>query len=215
MMSPSDFPRPPRVAIWLVNLFIPFAQDESIQGDLLEEFSHIASTSGIAAARRWYWRQSVKTGASLFGSGFRASPWSTTAAVVGGFFLLRFVSGLPDKLLSQLTDRYLFYWSAHFKTYMFLATDGMLIAHFFAAWFVGCIVALAAKGREIVTTLSLVFVLGALAVVGSVAILARTGDLSLVPMLLLPFLDSLAIVIGGVMIRTRRSTANRSRLSAA
>jgi hypothetical protein len=41
---------------------------------MLEEFTALASTSGFAAARHWYWRQSVKTIAHLIGSEFRVAP---------------------------------------------------------------------------------------------------------------------------------------------
>jgi hypothetical protein len=41
---------------------------------MLEEFTALASTSGFAAARHWYWRQSVKTIAHLVGSEFRVAP---------------------------------------------------------------------------------------------------------------------------------------------
>lgn len=65
MTSQAHFVRPPRTATWLVNLFTPADAGESILGDLFEEFSHIASNSGVAVARRWYWRQSVKTPTSF------------------------------------------------------------------------------------------------------------------------------------------------------
>lgn len=54
-------PRPPRIAAWLVELFVSVEQAESILGDLHEEFSDVASKSGVVAARRWYWRQSINT----------------------------------------------------------------------------------------------------------------------------------------------------------
>ena len=91
MTSAADFVQPPRVATWLVNLFTS-SEEESITGDLQEEFSQLAKKSGLAFARRWYWRQTLKTIAHLFGSAFRVAQWSTTAVVVGGFFLLPFVS---------------------------------------------------------------------------------------------------------------------------
>ena len=211
MTSQADFFQPPSIAVWLVNLFTPTETAESILGDLLEEFIHIASTSGIAGARRWYWRQSLKSVAHLFGTGFRSAPWSTTAAVVVGFLLLRFVSGLPDKVLSAVTDRYLAYWSAHFKTYMFFATDGMLIAHLLASIFVGCMVALTAKGREMVATMTLSLVHYALAGVPVLAMAivtaVRSGGVSFLWILAVQFADSLAIVIGGAIVRTRRSAA--------
>jgi hypothetical protein len=114
MTSQADFIRPPRIAAWLVKLFVS-AGEESILGDLIEEYTDLALKSGFAFARRWYWRQAVKTIAHLGGNGFRGAPWSTAAAVIGGFVLHRFVSGLPDKVLSAVTDRYLAFWSTHFK----------------------------------------------------------------------------------------------------
>ena len=107
MTSQADFLQPPRIAVWLVNLFTLTAEEaESIPGDLLEEFSHLASKSGVAFARSWYWRQTVKTIAHLVGSGFRVAPWSTTAAVVGGFLLVSRLSlGCPSgRSLQFFTD---------------------------------------------------------------------------------------------------------------
>jgi hypothetical protein len=136
MTSQADFVRPPRIATWLVKLFAS-AEEESILGDLLEEYSDLALKSGVAFAQRWYWRQAVKTIAHLGGTGFRGAPWSTTAAVIGGFVLHRFVSGLPDKILSAVTDRYLAFWSTHFRAYIWML-NGMLIEHLIGSMFVGC-----------------------------------------------------------------------------
>ncbi len=106
MTSQSDFVQPPRIAVWLVNLFTTGEEAESILGDLLEEFSYLASKSGLAFARSWYWRQAVKTIAHLAGTGFRVAPWSTAAAVGGGFLLRRFVSGLPERAIFAVLRRY-------------------------------------------------------------------------------------------------------------
>ena len=68
--------QPPRIAVWLVNLFIPAAEAEPILGDLLEEFSRLAGKSTFFA-HRWYWRQAWKTIAHLGGNGLRNAPCST------------------------------------------------------------------------------------------------------------------------------------------
>src|SRR6266849_9531744 len=175
MTSPADFRQPPRIAVWLVNLFTPAEEAESILGDLLEEFSHLASKSGVAVARRWYWRQSVKTIAYLGAPGFRVAPWSTTAAIVGGFLLLRFVSGLPEQAIFAVLHRYRVF-EHHFNAYVFFATDGIAIGHVIVSMFVGCIVALAAKGREMVAAMTLALVLGAMAGAASLVLLARGHD---------------------------------------
>ncbi len=82
---------PPRTAARLLSLFAPNETAEVILGDLHEEFSEQRSNSGTARARSWYWRQSGKTLASLVVAGFRANPWTTAAAIVGGWLLTRLV----------------------------------------------------------------------------------------------------------------------------
>jgi len=206
MTSQAHFVQPPRFAIWLVNLFTAGEEAESILGDLVEEFSHLVSKSGVAFARRWYWRQTVKTIAHLFGSGFRVAPRSTTAAVVGGFLLLRFVSGLPERAIFAVVERYRVF-DRHFDAYVFLATDGIAIGHVLASLFVGSVVAMAAKRREMIATTMLVLVLVAMSVVGSLVMVSRTGDGSFLWMLPWYFADWFAMVIGAVIVRTRRSAA--------
>ena len=201
--------QPPRIAVWLVNLFASAEEAESIVGDLLEEFSHLASKAGVSIARRWYWRQTIKTIGHLIGTGFRVAPWSTTAAVAGGYLLGMVAGGLPDKVLSAVTDRYLAYWSNHFQAYMFWATDGMLVAHLILSMFVGCIVALVAKGREMVATLTLGLVLFMLTGVAYLASVAGHWPMDdALPWMLAQCAGPFAIVVGGAIVRTRRSAAN-------
>jgi hypothetical protein len=203
MTSQPDLVRPPRLATWLVNLFAS-TEEESILGDLLEEYSDLASKSGVAFARRWYWRQTMKTIAHLADTGVRVAPWSTAAAVAGGFLLHRFVSGLPDKVLSAVTDRYLMYWSTHFKAYIWML-NGMLIEHLVLSMFVGCVVALAAKRREMIATMTLALVPCAL--MGGALIWVATHRPLDVAWMLWLFADPFAIVVGGAIVRTRRSAA--------
>jgi hypothetical protein len=205
MTSQAFFLQPPPIAVWLLNQFTPAEETESILGDLLEEFSHLASKSGVGVARSWYWRQTVKTIVHLAVTGFRVAPWSTTAAILGGWLLLRVVSGLPDQVLSAVTNRYLAYWSTHLKIYMFWATDGMLIGHLIGSMLVGCLVAMAAKGREMVATTTLGLIQGAL--IGAALLwVAGHGPMDIGWMLwscARPF----AIVVGGAVVRRRRSAA--------
>jgi hypothetical protein len=51
MTSQPHFVQPPRIAVWLISLFALAAEAESILGDLLEEFSVLASKSGMPSAR--------------------------------------------------------------------------------------------------------------------------------------------------------------------
>jgi hypothetical protein len=204
MTSAADFVQPPRIASWLLNLFTPPDEEESILGDLLEEFSLLASKSGVGFARRWYWRQAVKTIADIFGTTFRVAPWSTASVVVGGFLLHRFVSGLPNRLLSAVTDKYLFYWSAHFQAYLWIL-KGMWPAQLILSMFVGCVVAFVAKGREMVATMTLVLVQFAL--IGSAWVWVAMHRPMGMAWMLWSCADPCAVVLGGAIVRMLRSGA--------
>ena len=212
MTSRAYFVRPPRIAVWLVNLFTPVEEAESIPGDLLEEYSRLASKSGVGVARNWYWRQAVKSIAYLAGTGFGAAPWSTMASIFGGFLLLRFVSKLPELAIFAVLQKYQVF-DHHFSTYLFFATDGIAIGHVIASMFVGCIVAMTAKGREMVATMMLSLVLGVLSGVAILVTLSWGRPLFL---WMLPwyFADWLAIVVGGAIVRTRRSAGTSLRSDA-
>ena len=205
-MYQASFVHPPRIAAWVLDLFAPSEQAESITGDLLEEFSDYASKSGVSTARRWYWRQTVKTIAHLVGAGFRDAPWSTTATVVAGFLLLRFASGLPEPAIFAVLRRY-HVFEHHFNVYVFFATNGIAIGHVIVSMFVGWFVALAAKGREMVATTTLSLVLCAMTVASAYVWVAEGATILFLWMLPWNFADCLAIVIGGAIVRTRRSAA--------
>jgi hypothetical protein len=206
MMSEPYSVEPPRIATWLVGLFTLGQEAESILGDLLEEFSYLASKSGTAFARRWYWRQALKTIAHLIPTAFSVAPWSTTAGVVGGFFARGLLARLPGRAIFAVIERYQVY-QYHFKTYMFFASTGIDIGILITFLCVGCIVALVAKGTEMAAAMVLSLIFGAMAVVGSLYNVARTGNLESLWWLTWYFADSLAIVIGAAIVRTRRSNA--------
>ena len=96
MTSPSFSLQPPRLAVWLVNLFTVPDNAEAIVGDLLEEFSQIAHRAGVVFAQRWYWRQSLKTIVVLIYTAYRAAPWWTFAGVAGGMLARRLLWGLVE-----------------------------------------------------------------------------------------------------------------------
>jgi hypothetical protein len=205
MMPQTNFVQPPRIATWLVKLFITGEEAESILGDLLEEFFYLTSKSGVGGARSWYWRQTVKTIAHLISIGFRIAPWATAAAVIGGFLVNRLVSGLPESAIFAVLEKYSVF-DHHFNAYIFFATSGIAIGHVIASLFVGCMVALAAKGREMVATMALVLVFCAMT--GAAVLVSLTSGHALFPwMLAWNFAGWLATVMGGAIVRTLRSPA--------
>lgn len=205
MTSLASFVRPPRIAVWLVDLFAASREAESLLGDMLEEFSHLASKSGVAFARKWYWRQTRKTITHLAGNAFRVAPGLIAATVIGGLLLHRLVSGLPERAIFAVLHRYQVF-DHHFSTYVFFATDGIAIGHVIASMLVGCVVALAAEDREMVATMTIGFVLCAITGAAVWAWVA-TGQTFFLGALPWYFADWFAIVVGGAMVRTHRSAA--------
>jgi hypothetical protein len=207
MMSQAPSIQPPRVATWVIGLFTSDKEDEAVPGDLLEEFSHLASRSGVAVARRWYWRQTAKTIVHLAGAAFYDAPWLMAAVVVGGFWLHGFVSGLPDKILSAVTDRYLMFWSGHYQAYLW-ALNGVGIAHLAASFCVGCVVALAAKGREMAATMALALVYCGL--IGAALVWAALHQRLQGAWMLWSCAAPLGIMVGGVVVRMLRARGRNS-----
>lgn len=222
-MTQESFVRPPHFATWLVNLFTSNEQTESIPGDLLEEFSDVASKSGVASARRWYWRQSMRTIAHLYGSSFRSAPWVMATTVLGGILLAGFIPAWTYRALLvivvengvpvQRNIHFLGQW----------VQPGLLAIEIIEMMLVGCIVAMAAKGREITTTITLLMARISLFLIvlawmvghGKAGITPTHGILlAVLSLTLLIFERSCGIIVGGLIVRMSRSGAAR-RLSAA
>ena len=195
--------QPPRTAAWLVNLFATGEDAESILGDLLEEYSQLASQLGAPVARRWFWRQTVKTIAHLSGTTFRVAPWSLAATVIGGFLLQSFGNELPEKVIAAVADRHLAYCRTHFDAYMFWMTDGILIGRVMVSMFVGGVVAAAARDREMVATITLGLIFCTL--IGAAVVWVAMYRQMDVAWMVWSCADPVAIVVGGAIIRTQRS----------
>jgi hypothetical protein len=77
--------------------------------------------------------------------------------------------------------------------------------------FVGCFVALVAKGREMVATTTLGLVLCGMAGVGDLVLLAKQPMDDPFAWMLFQCTGPLAIVVGGIFVRARRSAAKKLR----
>lgn len=214
MMSQSTLAQPPSIASWLVELFAPAEHAESILGDLAEEFSDLVSKSGLASARRWYWRQSVKTIVHLFGTGFRIAPWSIVGIVLGGFLLLPFAISLAEPMIVGVIHLYRNHvtpYYAHLDTDVLWLNAGILTGRLLLSLFIGCIVAAAAKGREMVATITLGFICTALTAKAILILVTRDWpeQAHLLPFLVDRFGSSSLIVMGGVIVREIRSAMSR------
>lgn len=198
-MEPSGF-RPPVIAAWLIGLFIPDKQEEAIQGDLLEEFSKLASASGVAVARRWYWRQSISTVTHLVGTGFSSTPWLIAGAVLGGCLSLWFGLEWADRAVEAVqmhTGIFWLPWS--------IQTGRLLLI-----MFVGCLVALAVKGREMVTAITLSLVCAALSGFAYPAWTIVNNPECALPVRVFQITSSIAILSGAAIVRRIRFQSGTS-----
>jgi hypothetical protein len=207
MTSQPDFVQPPRIAVWLISLFAHAEQAESILGDLLEEFSLLASKSGGRAARNWYWRQTIKTVPRLAVFSFGTAPWMTAAAVAGGFLLRKLVGPVIGPATFAVLERYQAFFAHHFSVYLFFASTGLDIEHLITFFFIGLVVALVSRQTEMVATMVLGLIFGAMAVVAAVYVVTKFGDVAYLWRLKWYFADSFAIVLAGAIVRTRRLAA--------
>ncbi|MGB8457833.1 MAG: permease prefix domain 2-containing transporter [Candidatus Acidiferrum sp.] len=214
MMSQSTLAHPPRIASWLVELFAPAEQAESILGDLLEEFSDLTSKSGLASARRWYWRQSAKTIVHLFGTGLRIAPWSIVGIVFGGFLLLPFGISLAEPGIVGVIHLYRNHvtpYYAHLDTYVLWLNAAILIGRLLSSLFIGCIVAAVAKRREMVATITLGLIWATMAAKAILVLVTRhwPEQAFRLPFLVDQFGSSSLIVMGGIIVRESRSAMSR------
>src|SRR4051794_7295122 len=88
--------------------------------------------------------------------------------------------------------------------YIFWLTHTFLFEHLLVNMCLGVLVALAAKGREMVAAVILALLSDVLAVQAVWMAAARTGDPGLLGTLFWSFAFSLALVVGGAMVRAYR-----------
>ena len=76
---------PPRVALWLLRQRLDPESREFVLGDLDEEFADRAASDGLPAARRWFWRQAVRSCLTRHPSRYRGSPLGRRKPVMQRF----------------------------------------------------------------------------------------------------------------------------------
>jgi hypothetical protein len=154
----TDTNHPPRVADWLLSLFVSKDQAPPIVGDLREEFSAVASRRGKWSARLWYWRQVAKTVPHLFYAQLVLEPWQVFTAVVTGLVLLA-LAYMPLYVVQPLRfpglSRYYSDWPEPLRLawIAFWGPWGFpIVLYILPSILVGWIVARASQGRDMVVT---------------------------------------------------------------
>ncbi len=214
-MTQASSVQPPRVAVWLLDLFTPYEQTESIPGDLLEEFSAVASRSGVAYARRWYWRQSVRTILHVVRSGFRVAPWSIAGVVLGGILLVQVGHAFAEWTIRTGIEKFVnhrvlpFHLLSHPALLSRLVNIGMYLCRLTVSMLIGCIIALACKSGEMLATIIVSLVCSIQAVTGFWTFFhhwkGSPPQRAILPLILLYWFGGLfAMVIGGGIVRKYR-----------
>jgi hypothetical protein len=222
MMPQSSRIQPPLVAAWLVEQFLQNEHAESILGDLEEEYAELATKLGVGGARRWYWRQSGRTIVRLIGAEFGVAPLSLVGIVLGGFLLLVFCGSLPEQLIIgviHLRRHHItpYYGPAGLASYVLWLNVSFLIGHLLVSLLAGCVVAAAAKGREMVATMTLGLVSPVMTsmlflLLGAKYVPPNPTFLSTIT--IPQITGSCLIVIGGFIVRESRVAMSRRRSGA-
>jgi hypothetical protein len=151
---------PPRAAVWLVELFAPIEIAEGVLGDLEEEFAERLTRSGDRPARRWYWRQALRTTVHLVLGAVRAQPWSTTAQVLASLVVGLLLYGMMNVWVARQVSNLPIY---DYDTSVWSWRAAALIRFVALPLALGWSIAALARGREmIITTLVVGVVVGML-----------------------------------------------------
>jgi hypothetical protein len=149
--------------------------------------------------------------------GIRTAPWLSISAVLGGLLLLYFGLLLPERLIERSIHLYEHHVTPYrtptqWYTYIQRLNTAILIGDLLVSLVVGCLVASATKGREVVVTSTLGVASLIVGMAASWMVVAThqpgAGDVSLLPRHIILFLcNSIMIVIGGITVRECRSTS--------
>lgn len=208
--------RPPRFASWLVELFTPYDQAESIPGDLDEEFFEFAREHGLRAARHWYWRQCFRSVGQLIVGAFHNRAWSIMGAVLVGIVLLRFSASLPEQIefgILHLLRNHLTPYQSYWNGYIFWTKVSILPGRLLLCLLIGAIVGFVSRGNELVATASLAFVIDLItvAMLSSARFVSPSSHPLVQAVLLMMFEYPVMIVLGGWIVRDIYVKRNRAR----
>ncbi len=103
---------PPRSATWLLGLFLPQHDKEMLTGDLVEEYTLLASTLQPRDASRWYWNQVARSAAPMLWANIRRGLWlKTLGAALVGYLAVVLLVVAGDIAMSKLLSASEFVYS--------------------------------------------------------------------------------------------------------
>jgi hypothetical protein len=203
-------PEPPRLTSWLLELFVPADQSDSIPGDLLEEFTARAAVAG-RGARWWYRKQVVRTVGHLLSLEFRRSIWATLGAVLAGLVMQHYSGRLVSFGAVALLEHYPVYHYVGPRAFwcVYIAGIDCVVFPLVIGWTSAAI----SKGREMAVAV-LLGALRGMALVSWLYFVVWLRPKQAAPLLRDPFslarwfvlllLPPLCLFLGAVVCRARR-----------
>jgi hypothetical protein len=94
-------PQPPTIPVGILCFFARQPNFSAVIGDLKEEFHQRVQSSGSKAARRWFWRETFRTGWALTGGELLRTPTRTTLVALICFIAI----GASTALYAYLVQR--------------------------------------------------------------------------------------------------------------
>jgi len=147
---------PPRGAVRLIELFVPAGSSEPVLGDLEEEFARRLGEAGSTTARRWYWRQALRTTAHLAWGSVRAAPWSTAAQVLASLVVVVLLYGRMNVWVARLVSNLPIYdYDASVWSWRVAVLVRFVVLPLALGWSIAAL----ARGREMIITTLVVGVL--------------------------------------------------------
>lgn len=207
MDQQRNLPKPPCIAECLTSLFLPTDVAEAVIGDLQEEFSALAVSSGASQARSWYRRQAVRTFLHAGPNAFRGAPVRMLITLLGALWLLGFATSHSTHQMQRLLDALRVY-EVDPSAYLFWLKFPLEIGRVVICTVLGCLVALVNKRYELPATASLALAQLTMFCAGAITVIAYSHHWLdwFVAMAPWNILCAMATVAGGVIVlKCRRS----------
>jgi hypothetical protein len=130
---------PPRGAMKLLTFFAGEPDFDTVMGDLSEEFQQRASAFGQAAAKRWYWRETIRNAEAFARRELLRTPVTVLVITVFVFVALYLVGFFGNRLLvsvrwASIPPRFWPWYQVGVEEFLFptsiIIVAGALTSHF-------------------------------------------------------------------------------------
>jgi hypothetical protein len=200
-------PQPPAIPLAILCFFAGQPNFSAVIGDLREEFHQRAQSSGSTAARRWFWRETFRTGWALTAGELLRAPIRTTLLALICFIAIGASTALSPYLFQRnLVD--LVYGPQRFWVLVLLSIIPSLVV----GWIGGRLL----SGREWALALTFILISLSTALIGTLYFLfvVRVDFTELLPLMMsVSFLRLGSFCLGCLCVRGWSAASARASLT--